>query len=153
MRYVALMWCTVLFTPVLYAHSDAYLDTVPAAHGGQLRMAGPFHIELVPNQGELMLYVTDHADNKVATAGAKATATVLSGKAKAQVNLTPAGDNSLKGSGSFTLDPEMKVVVSLTMPNQEAVQARFTPLKKAAAADAGGDADDPGPGHNHDHSH
>ncbi len=29
------------------AHDDAYLDTVKAPHGGQLRMAGVHHFELV----------------------------------------------------------------------------------------------------------
>jgi hypothetical protein len=29
------------------AHDDAYLDTQKAPNGGQLRMAGPYHYELV----------------------------------------------------------------------------------------------------------
>ncbi len=33
-------------TPAL-AHDDATLDAMQAPHGGQLRMAGAYHIELV----------------------------------------------------------------------------------------------------------
>ena len=59
---------------------------------------------------------------------------MLSGKAKASVKLQPAGDNVLKGTGKFGLAPDMKVVVSISMPGQSAQQARFTPLQKAKAA-------------------
>ncbi|MES2091726.1 MAG: hypothetical protein V4532_17380, partial [Pseudomonadota bacterium] len=33
--------------PMAQAHDDAYLDTLTAPHGGQLRMAGSSHYELV----------------------------------------------------------------------------------------------------------
>ena len=31
----------------VHAHDPATLDSLPSSHGGQVRMAGPFHIELV----------------------------------------------------------------------------------------------------------
>ena len=45
-----------------WAHTDEYLATVGAPHGGQLRAAGSFHLELVAKDGEETLYVTDHGN-------------------------------------------------------------------------------------------
>ena len=59
--------CVVVFlgSPAL-AHDDAYLDTLKAPHGGQLRMAGPNHYELVVvknsktvRENPIVVYVTD----------------------------------------------------------------------------------------------
>jgi hypothetical protein len=121
-------------SPAAWAHSDEYLDTLKTPHGGQLRMAGAFHYELVVKPDAITVYVTDHADSKQDTKGASGTATVLSGRTKASIKLAPAGDNTLKGAGKFDLDPEMKVVVSITMAGKQPEQARFTPLKKATAS-------------------
>ncbi len=130
----------VVSTGATLAHSDEYLDTQQAPNGGQLRMAGVYHFELVvakdsreAKDNPVVVYVTDHAGTKVATAGAKGTVTILSGKAKATVNLAPDGDNRLKGSGTYASTPDMKAVVSVTLAGKTAEQARFTPLAKSAA--------------------
>jgi hypothetical protein len=122
-----------------WAHTDDYLDTLATAHGGQLRMAGPYHLELVAKDKELVLYVTDHGDNPVKTEGGAAKATIRIGKGKAvtTVKLEPAGENQMKGLGEFTLKPESVIVVFVKLAGDEAQSARFTPLKpkaKAAAA-------------------
>ena len=117
-----------------WAHTDEYLDTLTAPHGGQLRMAGPYHLELVAKDKELVLYVTDHGDNPIATDGGVGKATLQLGTAKARttVKLEPAGDNLFKGSGEFTLKPQSVIVVFVKLPGQEAQSARFTPLKPKA---------------------
>ncbi len=112
------------------AHTDEYLDSQPAPHGGQIRMAGTFHFELVLGEKQLTVYVTDHASKSFATEGATGNVMVLVGKTKTTVELKPAGDNILKGEGEFTSAPAMKVVVSITLAGQEQQQARFTPLEK-----------------------
>ena len=122
-----------------WAHTDDYLDTLTTAHGGQLRMAGPYHLELVAKDKELVLYVTDHGDNPVKTEGGTAKATIQIGKGKAgtTVKLEPAGENQMKGLGEFTLKPASVIVVFVKLAGDEAQSARFTPLKpkaKAAAA-------------------
>ena len=122
-----------------WAHTDDYLDTLTTAHGGQLRMAGPYHLELVAKDKEMVLYVTDHGDNPVKTEGGTAKATIQIGKGKAgtTVKLEPAGENQMKGLGEFTLKPESVIVVFVKLAGDEAQSARFTPLKpkaKAAAA-------------------
>lgn len=120
------------------AHDDAYLDTQKAPNGGQLRMAGPYHYELVLAKGAtetqespVMVYVTDHAGAKMPTAGAKGAATILTGKLKATAELKPDGDNRLKGTAKYAATPETKVVVSVTLAGKQPEQARFTPLAVA----------------------
>ena len=71
----------MLASQPLLAHSDEYLDTQKAPNGGQLRMAGPYHFELVVSgdnkeakDSPVVVHVTDHAGARVATAGATGTA-------------------------------------------------------------------------------
>ena len=137
-----------LSTGAALAHSDEYLDTQAAPNGGQLRMAGIYHFELVvakdgkeAKDNPVVVYVTDHAGTKVPTAGAKGTVTILSGKAKATVNLAPDGDNRLKGTGTYASTSDMKAVVSVTLAGKSAEQARFTPLAMPKAMAQDGHAD------------
>jgi hypothetical protein len=120
------------------AHDDAYLDTQKAPNGGQLRMAGPNHYELVlvkdakeDRENPVVVYVTDHAGQKIPTAGAAGTATILAGKLKAAATLKPDGDNRMKGVAKYASMPDTKVVVSITLAGKQAEQARFTPLAVA----------------------
>ena len=120
------------------AHDDAYLDTQKAPNGGQLRMAGPYHYELVlaKDAGEVqenpvVVYVTDHAGQRIPTAGAAGTATILAGKLKAAATLKPDGDNRMKGVAKYASTPDTKVVVSIALAGKQAEQARFTPLAVA----------------------
>jgi hypothetical protein len=124
---------------VAQAHDDATLDKQTAPHGGQLRMAGPEHYELVvvkdsksAKNNPIEIYVTDHAGTKIPTAGATGTVTLLSGKSKATSELKPFGDNGLKGSAVYASTPDLKAVVSVTLKGQPAQQARFTPLASQA---------------------
>ena len=127
----ALLMTLMILGQTASAHTDEFLDTQTAPHGGQLRMAGPYHYELVLKTNELTLYLTDHAGTKIASTGASGTAVVLSSKGKASIKLNPAGDNMIRGSGQFEAVPDMKIAVSIALPGQEAQQARFVPLKKA----------------------
>jgi hypothetical protein len=113
------------------AHKAKHDESVKALHGGQARAAGPYHLELVSKDGELLLYVTDHSDQAIPTEGAKAKATIQQGyeKATTQVDLEPSGDNTLKGSGDFTVKQDTGIMIFIKLPNQDAYAARFTPLK------------------------
>lgn len=124
-----------LVAATAFAHTDAYLDTQPTPNGGQMRMAGAWHYELVvardadaTRDSPVIVYVTDHAGARAPTAGASGTATILAGKLRTTVKLTPDGDNRLKGGGKYVSAPDMKVVVSVALPGKPAEQARFTPL-------------------------
>ena len=125
----------------VHAHDDAYLDTQQAPNGGQLRMAGVYHLELVVDKSTpqaadkpVVVYVTDHAGQKVPTQGATGNATILAAKGKATVALLPDGDNRLKGTGNYASTPDMKAIISFTAKGQPPETARFTPLLKSKEA-------------------
>lgn len=122
---------TLLVTVPVGAHSAKHAEPVKSFHGGQSLAAGPYHLELVAKDGTLILYVADHADKAIPCDGAKARATIQQGfeKAKTQVELEPSGDNTLKGTGTFTIGPDTGIMVFLKLPDQDAYAARFTPLK------------------------
>jgi hypothetical protein len=103
-------------------------------NGGQIKDAGKHHLELVVKENALTVYVTDAKHQKIVIKGASGTATILAGKTTANVKLEPSGENALAGSGRFESTPDVKIVVSLTLPGESPVQARFTPLEKAKAA-------------------
>lgn len=120
------------------AHTDEHLDSQRAPNGGQTRAAGAYHFELVvvrdskaARDNPVVVYLTDHAGAKVPSKGASGTATLLGSGVKATAALAPDGDNRLKGMAAYASVPDLKVVVSVTMPGQSAEQARFTPLAPA----------------------
>jgi hypothetical protein len=122
---------TLLVAVPVGAHSARHAEPVKAFHGGQSLAAGPYHLELVAKDGELILYVADHSDKAIPSDGARAKATIQQGfeKAKIQVELEPSGDNTLKGTGTFTINQDTGIMVFLKLPDQDAYAARFTPLK------------------------
>ena len=130
-----------LTTTAVQAHTDEYLDTVVGPNGGQLRMAGAYHFELLvvknskdAKNNAIKVFVMDHANTPVATAGATANLVLVAGKQKAKVTLKPEGNNALVGEATYASVPEMKVVANITMPGQSAQTAKFEPLKPTAAA-------------------
>lgn len=150
-RSLAALLALALSVPAL-AHDDATLDTLPSPHGGQLRMAGPYHFELVVGEGQLQVYLSDHADTPVSSQGVSGNAVVLSG-AKATIPLAPAGENLLQGTGGFAPGPDMKVVVSLTFPDGKAWQARFTPWERLQGMQPAPGAAPVETGGSHHHGH
>lgn len=126
---------------MVQAHTDEYLDTVVGPNGGQLRMAGAYHFELLvvknstePKNNALKVFVMDHANTPVSSAGATATLMLVAGKQKAKVTLTPQGDNALVGEATYASVADMKVVATVTLPGKSAETAKFEPLKPTAAA-------------------
>lgn len=119
-----------------WAHDEATLDAMPSAHGGQLRMAGIYHFELVvaaaavAGQGvPVQVYVTDHLGQKISTAQTSGSVNFLSGKTRTKVTLSPQGDNALIGTLAQRPKPGTQAVVSITPePGQAALQAKFTRL-------------------------
>jgi hypothetical protein len=138
------------------AHTEAYFDSINAPHGGQMRMAGPYHLELVTQEKEITLYVADHSDKKIGTEGGVGKVTFQVGKAKPteSVKLEPAGDNTFKGTGEFSLTPDTVVIVFVKLPEHEAQSARFTPLKpKAKSEKKTAETKKPASGHDDHHNH
>ncbi|CAK0779805.1 hypothetical protein CCP4SC76_7060005 [Gammaproteobacteria bacterium] len=83
----------------------------------------------------VLVYVTDHASAGISTAGANGIATLLVGQQKITVTLTPSGDNLLKG-GRYAATPN-QAIVSVTLADKTAEQARFTPMAKAERSHTG----------------
>lgn len=133
----ALILATGVFTgAAAFAHGDSPVATGP--NGGQLRQAGAYDYELVVvknspevKENPVIVHVTVHDKDKVSTAGATGSATILAGKLKAISTLKPDGDNRMKGFAKYSSAADMKVVVSITLNGQAAEQARFTPLTEA----------------------
>lgn len=125
----------MLTSPTLLAHTDEYLDALQAPNGGQLRMSGIYHFELVvakdnkvARESPVVVYVTDHAGTGIPTVGAGGTATMVAGNRKVSFKLIADGDNRLKGVARYASTPDLKVTVSITLADKTARQARFTPL-------------------------
>jgi hypothetical protein len=128
LKYLSLALTLAFATPAL-AHSDSKFTKGP--HGGHIVDAGggKQHWELVAAGGDLTLYVTDKDEKPVETKGGTAQAQVLVGGKSFNVPLTPAGANTLKGSGAFTAAKGMRVVVKTNKVAGESFQARLTPLQ------------------------
>jgi hypothetical protein len=140
----------IMFQPA-WAHTDEQLDTMSSPHGGQVRAAGPYHLELVAKDGELVLHVSDHAGQEIHTDGGEGKARIQQDKtgSKITVELEPSQQNMLKGSGEFQINPETVIVVFVKLPEQDAYAARFTPLKPMSVGAGKKSAE----GHDHDLQH
>ena len=144
----AVLFVTLIISQPVWAHTDESMDAMPSPHGGQIRGTGPYHLELLAKDGELVLYVTDHANNEIKTIGGAGKASIQRGKTRSKitVKLEPSQNNMFTGSGEFQLTPKTVIVVFVKLPEQDAYAARFTPLKPksvGAGKKAGGD-------HHHD---
>jgi nitrogen fixation protein FixH len=124
------------------AHDNAYFDSNKSANGGQTRMAGVYHFELVlakdskeAKENSITVYVTDHASKALATTGGTASLTIVQGKNKSTVTLQPSGTNQFIGKAVYASNANFKGALTVTMAGKPAEQARFTPfapVKKAA---------------------
>lgn len=141
MKKIVQTSATVLISVLLFtstpagAHTDDNLATLKAPHDGQLRVAGPYHLELVvarePVQAAekpVQVYVTDHGGTPVSTTGASGSVTLLGGGKKVVMKLVPAGDNALKAAAAYQSTPGLKAVVSVRMADGNEAGARFEPI-------------------------
>jgi hypothetical protein len=147
----AVLVAPLMMLQPVWAHTDESLDAMSSPHGGQIRAAGPYHLELVAKAGELVLHVTDHAGQEIHTDGGEAKANIQQGKAgsKMTVKLEPLPQNRLTGRGEFQMNPETVIVIFVKLPEQDAYAAKFTPLKPKSV----GAGTKMGEGHDHDLQH
>ncbi len=145
----AVLAAPLMFFQPVWAHTDESLDAMSSPHGGQVRAAGPYHLELVAKDGELILHVTDHAWQAMKTDGGEGKATIQQGKtvSRITVKLEPSQQNMLTGNGEFHVTPETVIVVFVKLSEQDAYGARFTPLKPKSVGKTKKVSD----GHRHDH--
>jgi len=117
------------------AHDPATLDSLPSVHGGQVRMAGPFHVELVVLGLEaaqtdrlVLIYLQNHMFQDVSSAGLKGIARFMDGQRVTTVNLIPIESNGFSGRGAFDVNPSVTAEVSITDKDGEAWSAIYTPF-------------------------
>jgi hypothetical protein len=123
------------------AHDPATLDSLPSAHGGQVRMAGPFHVELVVLGQEaaqterlVLVYVQNHMFKDVSSAGLKGIARFMNGHRVTTVNLIPIETNGFSGRGAFDVNPSVTAEVSITDRDGGVWSASYTPFAKTQSA-------------------
>lgn len=132
MRKSSSAWALVIAVLVpggLWAHTDEQLAAMKAPHGGQLRVAGPYHLELVSKNHSLTLYVTDHAWFGQDTRGGEGKATMTIGAQALSVPLTPNGSNTLRGTCKVQPRRDTVIVVVVMLAGREPQIAQFGPLK------------------------
>lgn len=95
------------------------------ANGGVMADAGNYHVEVLPDGTTLQIFLRDHSDKEVASAGFKGTAIFVVGGKPQRIPLTPAGTNKLTGTSPVALPKEPKGAVQITTPAGSTVQAKF----------------------------
>lgn len=118
---LALLCASSLIIPTAYA---ADKHDHGAKHGGIVQEAGETEFELVVKADSMTLYVF-HQEKPLATAGAKAEATLHAGSNKTTVTLAPAGDNKLAAQGSFKTGVGARVAVTVTLPGKPEAKVNF----------------------------
>ena len=116
------------------------------AHGGQIQLVGPYHLELVAKDGELRLYVTDQNNREIVeTRGSSGKANVIDKDGnRVRVKLEPVFGNLMKGSGDFKITPETTVSVFVSVAARKGTHsARFDSLtSEKASAEEKAESDD-----------
>ncbi len=101
-------------------------EAAKGPNGGPVVDSAGHHVEMVVNGTELVLFLTEADDKPLASAGTRnARALVQDSGKTAAVALEPAEPNRLVGALAQPLAPGARVVVSATMADGHAVQARF----------------------------
>jgi hypothetical protein len=119
-RSIAVAVALLAAPAVVLAHSPKV-----GANGGAQVDAGSYHVELVPDGTTLQVFLRDHSDKEVASAGFKGTAIFVVGGKPQRIPLTPAGTNKLTGTSPVALPKEPKGAVQITTPTGSTVQAKF----------------------------
>lgn len=124
MKFANLIVSTLLAaSPVVLAQTRGHHDD--PQHGGVVVEVGSVHLELVAKGKSLALHVYGHDMKYIDVTGAKAQATVFSGKDKATVVFAPSAAGVMTGEAPFAVRPDAKVVLNFTPAKGKAEQARF----------------------------
>jgi hypothetical protein len=119
--------------PILLALALVALPLAAGAHdkakgpnGGPVVDSAGHHLEFVAQGTELVIYLSDESEAPIPAAGSRnARAIVQDGGKTATVPLRPAEPNRLVGALPAPLSKGARVVVSATLADGHAVQARF----------------------------
>lgn len=100
-------------------------ETAKGPNGGAVVDVAGHHVEFVPSASEVKFYLTGTDDKPIASAGAKTKAIIQDGGKTVQLDLTPTEPNKLAASVAAPLTKGAKVVVTGTLSDGHALQAKF----------------------------
>ncbi|WP_426492500.1 heavy metal-binding domain-containing protein [Hymenobacter sp. 102] len=110
------------------AVGETHAHTSP--HGGIVRTAGTYHIELVPQPTQLHVYLLDAKEATVATAGTTGTVMLLTTAGKTSTGtLTPSGDHFVVAVPAGT---KVRTAIVSLKAKGKSLSARFEKLDAAA---------------------
>lgn len=110
----------------LVATASAH-EVAKGPNGGPVADVAGHHVEMVAKGTEFVLYLTDAADKPVASAGTKAARAIVQDAGKtATVPLSAVDPNKLVGTLAQPLGAGARIVISATLADGHALQARFT---------------------------
>ena len=119
----------------VHAHDPATLDSLPSVHGGQVRMAGPLHIELVilgraaaQTERLVLVYLQNHMFEDVSSNGLKGIVRFLDGQRVTTVSLNPIEANGFSGRGAFDINPSVTAEISITDKDGQVWSATYSPF-------------------------
>ena len=101
------------------------------AHGGDLRLAGPFWLELVVAKGSLTVYVTDRSGTPIDASTGKGTAVIHTDGKSTRVELKPGGRDQLVGKSRFKVKRTTVIFVTAALRGEKAHTALFRPFESA----------------------
>ena len=110
---------------VLFLASEGSASDVVNQHGGRAVDAGEYHVELVAKADTVDVYLADHDNKAIRSAGFKGLAILIIGGKSQRIVLAPAGESRLSGKAAGELPSAPKGVVQITLPNGKTIQARF----------------------------
>ena len=96
-------------------------------NGGPVVDVAGHHVEMVAKGTEFVLYLTDASDKPLASAGTKAARAIVQDAGKTStVALSAIEPNKLVGTLAQPLGAGARIVISATLADGHALQARFT---------------------------
>ena len=119
MKRLALTLALIAWPLAAWSH-----DVARGPNGGPVVESAGHHLEMVAQGTELTIHLMEE-DNKPTSARAGARAIVQQGGKTTTVPLEPAPPNRLVGRLPVPLDKGARIVVSATLADGHAVQARF----------------------------
>lgn len=118
---------TTLAIMIGLASTAAAHELAKGPNGGPLVDVDGHHVEMVAKGTELVLILTDAAEKPLSSAGTKAARAIVQDAGKtATVALAAVEPNKLVGTLAQPLGAGARIVISATLADGHALQARFT---------------------------
>jgi len=134
-----LVWLVATAHPVdgragahaIVSSADPTVQAPRPAHGGDLRLAGPFWLELVVAKGSLSLYVSNRSGAPIDASTGKGAAVIHTDGKSTSVELKPGGGNTLVGKGRLKVKRTTVIFVTAALRGEKAHKAVFRPFESA----------------------